>query len=104
MGRPGESLIPEFLAVSCQPFAWQIDAFAVVLDDLADDLRAAPAALQDGQNNVAVFFCGEYTKPDPHIVNFEHFSAADLAVLLKQPKNRRCRGHIVDLKADVRVD
>jgi hypothetical protein len=75
-------LLLKFLAVSDESTPWQINAFAVVLDNPADDLRAPAVAPQNGERRVAIPLSDEDTKADPHVVDLEHLRVADRSALL----------------------
>ena len=64
---------PERLAMTDEPGARQMDPFAFVFDDPADDPRAPAVPLEDRQGGIGVFLRDEHAKADPHVENLEHF-------------------------------
>ena len=69
-------------ALTDEPLARQMDPFAVVLDDPADDLRPPAVPVQDRQRGTGVSLRDEDAKAHPHVVDLKHFGVVDGPILL----------------------
>ena len=86
----------ELFTTADKPLLRQINPFAVVINDSADNLRATAAALQNGEDDITVFFADENAEADPHIADLVHLRATDAAVDLDQPEDRWHWRQVID--------